>query len=134
VAQGRTPGRRPQRLAISAGLALLLATGSALAQAARPPAAAAGRAQTLRCFVLAAGAANSVQQQNGPADQVGVFNTVAMFHLGRLVGAGTPPTAAEVEAELRAEQARPVEGRPAVMRACADALQRTLGALGGPAR
>ncbi len=132
MARGRTPTRRPPPLAIGAGLALLLAAGSALAQQARP--ATAGRAQTLRCFTLAAGAANSVQQQNGPADQIGILNTIAMFHLGRLVGAGTPPTAAEVEAELRAEQGRPADGRQATLRACGDALQRALGALGGAAR
>ena len=126
-------GRRPLRLAAGAALALVMGLGGALAQAAAPAAGAQGRAASLRCFVLAAGVANSVQQQQGSAEQVGAFNTVAMFHLGRLVGSNRTPTAAEIEAELRAEQARPAEGRTAALRSCGEELQRVMRGLGGVA-
>jgi hypothetical protein len=128
---------RPVRRAAATALGLLAGTGGAAAQEAPSPAAGsrsaplapAERAASLRCFMLAAGAANSVHQAKGPPEQVGTFNTVAMFHLGRMAGAGAAPAIAEIEAELRAEQARPAGERPAVLRACGEDLQRLLGGL-----
>lgn len=124
---------QPVRRAALAGLALVLAAGSAIAQTApksRPATAPASGTGSLRCFMLAASVANTMQQQNGPADRVSAFNTIAMFHLGRLAGAGKLPSPAQLEAELRAEQARSSAARPAALQACGDEMVRTLGGLG----
>lgn len=124
---------QPVRRAALGTLAVLLAMGGATAQTAsgnRPAPAPAAGTGSLRCFMLAASVANNLQQQNGPADRVSAFNTIAKFHLGRLAGAGRLPSPAQLEAEIRAEQARPAAVRPAVLQACGDEMVRTLGGLG----